>query len=213
MKRILLLGGGGHAKCVINAIRLSSVYAPAGILDIKSRVGQKVLGVSITGCDSDIAAYFKRGIKFCCITLGSTGDPSGRIKLWALAQKAGFKFPNIIHPSAVVSKHAVLGQGIYIGPMAVVNPGALIGDHCILNTGSIIEHDCSIGAFAHIAPGAALSGGVQVGDRAHIGTGCAVTQCVKIGADSVVGAGSVVIRDIPAHVVCCGNPAGKIKSK
>ncbi|OGS08962.1 MAG: hypothetical protein A2270_04660 [Elusimicrobia bacterium RIFOXYA12_FULL_51_18] len=213
MKPILLLGGGGHAKCVINALRLSGVYAPAGILDVKARVGQKVLDVPITGCDSDLTAYFDRGVRFCCITLGSTGDPSGRIKLRTLAQKAGFQFPNIIHPSAVVSEYAALGCGNYIGPMAVVNPGALIGDHCILNTGSIIEHDCNIGDFAHIAPGAALSGGVQVGNRAHIGTGCAVMQYLKIGADSVVGAGSIVVRDIPARVICCGNPAKKIKNK
>ena len=213
MMRVLLLGGGGHAKCVIDAMRLGGKYSPHCVLDIKERAGENVLGVPITGSDADLPAYKRWGIKLCFVALGSTGDPGRRVALWKLAVKAGFKFPSIIHPSALVSSHAVIGRGVYIGPGAIINAGAVIGDGCIINSGAIVEHDCRIGGFVHIAPGAVLSGGVTVGDRVHLGTGCAVTHGVQIGVGSIIGAGGVVVKDIPARAVCVGNPAKKIKSR
>lgn len=211
MKKVLLLGSGGHAKCVIDAMRLVGEYSPHCLLDFKERIGEKVLGVAITGSDSDLPAYRKRGIKLCFVALGSTGDPARRIAVWKLAVKAGFQLPNIIHPSAVVSAHAAIGCGVYIGPGAMVNAGAVIGDGCIINSGAIVEHDCNVGAFVHIAPGAVLSGGVIVGDNAHLGTGCAVTHGLKIGEGSIIGTGSAVVKDIPAQVVCADNPAKYIR--
>lgn len=213
MKKTIVLCGGGHAKCVIDAMRLGGEYSPHCVLDLKERIGEKVLGVKITGSESDLPEYFKRGVKLCFVALGSIGDPSRRIALWKIAAKAGFEFPNIIHPAAAVSAHASLGRGVYVGPGAIINASATVGDGAIINSGAIVEHDCRIGAFAHIAPGAVISGGVAIGDRAHLGTGCAVTHGVSIGKDSVIGAGSVVIKSIPAGTVYAGNPAKKIKNR
>jgi len=210
MKKVILLGGGGHAKCVIDAMRLEGKYSPHCILDLKKNAGKKVLGVPIAGSDADLPSYYRRGIRLCFVALGSTGDPVRRIALWKAAARAGFDFPSIIHPSAIVSVHAVIGCGVYVGPGAIINAGAVIGDGCIINSGAIIEHDCII---SHIAPGAVLSGGVTVGDRTHLGTGCAVTHGVDIGADSIIGAGSVVVRNISPRVVCVGNPAKKIRRR
>ena len=213
MKKVILLGGGGHAKCVIEAMRLGGKYSPYCILDVKARVGEKVLGVKIDGPDSELPAYFQRGIKLCVVALGSIGDPALRIALWKCAEKAGFGFPAIIHPSATVSSYVEIGRGAYVGPRAIINAGTFIGEGCIINSGAIVEHDCRIGAFAHIAPGAVISGGVAVGDRAHLGTGCSVMHGIRIGSDSIIGVGSVVVKDIPARTVCVGNPAKEIKSR
>ena len=213
MKKVILLGSGGHAKSVIDTMRLAGKYSPHCILDLKEQIGKEVLGVPVTGSDADLSTYYRQGIRLCFIALGSTGKPARRIVLWKLALEAGFEFPNIIHPSAVVSPYAVIGRGVYIGPAAIINAGVLIGDGCIINSGAIIEHDCNIGGFVHVAPGAVLSGGVTVGDNAHVGTGCAVMHCVRIGTDSIIGAGSVVIKNIPSRKVCVGNPAKEIKNK
>lgn len=213
MKKVLLLGGGGHAKCVIDAMRSVRVLEPAGVLDIPARKGDTVLGVKIVGSDSDLQVFYKRGLRLAFVALGSTGDSSRRTALWELAERVGFRFPNVVHPAAVVSEHARLGQGIYIGPGAIVNAHAAIGDGCIVNSGAIVEHDCRLGNFVHVAPGAVLSAGVTVGDRTHIGTGCCAAHYLTIGEDTVIGAGSVVVKDLPARAVCLGSPAKKIKSR
>lgn len=213
MKKVLLLCGGGHAKCVIDAMRLGGRYSPAGVLDVRARVGEMVSGVKITGADKDLELFFKRGSRFCFVALGSTGDPSKRISLWSQAEKAGYKFPSIIHPSAIISPNCSIGRGVYIGPGAILNSGATIGDGCIINSGAIVEHDCQIGEFVHIAPRAVLSGGVVVGPRSHIGTGSSVTHYISIDADCVIGTGSVVIKSLRSAGVYIGNPARKIKNR
>lgn len=212
-RKILLLGGGGHAKCVIEAIRAGKKYLPFGVLDRKERVGASVLGVEIVGVDDELQEFYERGVKLCFVALGSTSDPARRIALWKLAEKVGFEFPSIIHSSAVIASDSDIGRGVYIGPGAIVNPGVTIGDGCIINSGAIVEHDCHIGEFVHVAPGTVLSGGVTVGARTHLGTGCSVTHGVKIGTDSIIGVAAVVIKDIPSSVVCVGNPAKTIRNR
>jgi sugar O-acyltransferase (sialic acid O-acetyltransferase NeuD family) len=118
----------------------------------------------------------------------------------------GFFIPNIISPSACVSKYATLGRGIFIGNNTVVNIGSKICDCAIINTGAIVEHDTVIGPFAHIAPGVVLGGGVSVGQRTHIGAGSVVKQKVHIGQNSMIGMGSVVLHSITDATLAYGNP-------
>ncbi len=213
MRKVILLGGGGHAKCVIDAMRLGKKLAPAGILDLPARAGESVLGVKIVGPDEDLRLWSRSCGGLAFVALGSTGDPARRIALWEKAEREGCDFPNVIHPAAAVSPHAALGRGVYVGPGAIVNAGAEVGDGCIINSGAIVEHDCRLGAFVHAGPGAVLCAGVKVGDRTHVGAGSSVVQYLKIGPDTVVGAGATVVKDLPGLAVCVGSPARKIKSR
>lgn len=120
MEKIILFGGGGHCRVVIDAILLGKKYEIIGIIDIAEKIGQKVLDIPIIDDDSKINEYFKKGIKYCFITAGSTGITDLRENLFNLAQGAGFSFPNIIHPSSLVSKFARLGYGNYIAPGVII---------------------------------------------------------------------------------------------
>lgn len=121
-------------------------------------------------------------------------------------------FVTAIHPSAVVSPSAQIGEGTVVMAGAVINADAKIGKHCIVNTGATVDHDCVIEDYCHIAPGAHVSGGTHIGEGTWIGVGSSVIQCLNIGANCMIGAGSVVVRDIPDNVTAFGNPC-KIKNK
>ncbi len=116
-------------------------------------------------------------------------------------------FISLQHPSAIVSRTALIGVNSLISAAAIINAQSTIGTGCIINTGAIIEHECTIKAFAHIAPGATLAGNVTVGKRSFIGAGAVVKQGVTIGDDVIVGAGAVVVKDIPDNITVVGNPA------
>ena len=210
-KKIILLGAGGHCKAVLDILLSYKEYEITGIIDLKDRVGTRVMGISVIGTDQDLQGYYRAGISNCFITVGSIGNPKQRIELYNIAKKIGFEFPNLYSPSAVVSSSVILGQGNFIAHGAIINVGAKIGNFCIINTGAIIEHDCIIGDFAHLSPGAILSGGVTVGDRSHVGTGSMVIQNLEIGSDVIVGAGSVVTRNINKGMVAYGNPSKERK--
>ncbi|AEV70610.1 acetyltransferase [Acetivibrio clariflavus] len=210
-KKILLIGGGGHCKSVLDSLLNSNEYCDIGIIDRKENVGKQIMGVTIIGSDDDLLDIYSKGYQYAFITLGSVGNPALRIKLYNNIKIIGFKIPNIIDSTACVSKYAHIESGVFIGKHAIVNAGAVVNNCSIVNTGAIVEHDCIIGEFVHIAPGAVLSGGVKVGNHSHIGSNATVKQQVQIGASSIIGMGSVVVKDVGEAVMAFGNPCREVK--
>lgn len=196
-KRIIIIGGGGHAKVVIDAIKNAGRFAVCGIVDPGLRKGDTVSGVKVLGGDKELTAIYARGVRSAFIGVGSIGDCGVRKNIRERLKKAGFKSPSVIHPKAIVASDVEIGDGTFIAPGVVINPGAVIGENAIINTSSSIDHDCVVGDFVHVAPGVTVSGGVEIGDDTHIGTGASVTQYVKIGKRCVIGAGVLVRKDLP----------------
>jgi sugar O-acyltransferase (sialic acid O-acetyltransferase NeuD family) len=206
MKDIILIGGGGHCKSIIDSLIENKTFNIIGILDIKDKIDSYIDEVRIIGGDEDLEYYYKQGIQYAFISLGSIGKPNLRISLYEKAKKFGYKIPVIADKASIISKNAVLEEGTFIGKGAIINSGARIGKNCIINTGTIIEHDCTIEDFVHLGPGSVLSGGVTVGERTHVGTNSTIIQYKKIGRDTIIGAGSVVIENIMNGVKAYGNP-------
>ena len=209
-KKLLLIGGGGHCRSVLDSVRAAGIYDEFGIIDFAEG---GCAGVPVIGRDEDIPRLVREGWTDGIITVGSAGNTGIRRRLYAMLkeQDCGLRLPAVIDPAAAVSAGAEIREGAFIGKRAVVNTGAVIGECAIINSGAIIEHDCRIGALAHVSPGAVCCGQVQVGEGAHIGAGSAVRQLVRIGERAVIGIGSVVIRDIPAGATAYGNPCRVVR--
>ncbi len=210
--RILLIGGGGNCKSIIDVILEIDKYTEIGIVDKKPNIVPiKTEKVKYVGNDKDLISLFDSGWKHAFVSIGSVSDPTIRISTYDCLKSIGFTIPNIISKHAIVSPHCVLGEGIFISKGSVVNIGAKIGDCCIINSNCTIEHDCSIGRFVHVAPGAVVCGSVVIGDNSHIGAGSSIKQGITIGENSIIGMGSVVIKNIDSNVVCFGNPCKLVK--
>ncbi len=204
----IILGGGGHAKVLIDSLQLSGGVTLYAVLDKDhSRWGTDLLGVPLIGDDSLLPEMIDRGVNCFVVGIGSIGDCRPRRKLFNLGLSLGFRPFTVIHPTSVLSRWAKVGLGSQLLPCSIVNAGASIGIDAIINTGAIVEHDCIIGDHAHIAIGARLASNVKVGSGALIGAGAIVKQCISIGNEAIVGAGAVVIEDVPAREVVFGVPA------
>lgn len=210
-KKLLLIGGGGHCKSVLDSLLQKNEYTEIGVIDTKENLGKKIINISICGCDEDLIDLYKRDYNYAFITVGSIGDPSLRIKLFKRLEEIGFVIPIIIDSSATISNFVNLEAGIYIGKKVVVNAGTSIGKGAIINTSSIIEHDCTIGNFSHISPGSVLCGGVKIGENSHIGANTVIRQDVKIGVNTIIGLGSVVLHTIGNNLIAYGNPCKEVK--
>lgn len=211
MEKLLLIGGGGHCKSVLDSTRQNTELEVMGIIDMPEKVGTSIVGVEVIGTDSDMEKWFNKGIKHAFITLGSIGDTTLRQKLYEKAKKIGFQFPIIQDPSAIVSNETIIEEGTFIGKGAIINAEVQIGKNAIINSGVIIEHDDVIDDYCHLAPGATLSGNVKIGAHTHLGTNATVIQGIEIGENTVIGAGSVVIRDIRNSVTAYGNPCKEVE--
>ena len=191
MNSIILIGGGGHCKSVIDVIEQEGRFEIAGIIDKPELLGSDVLGYSVIGSDYDLDNLVKK-YQYALITVGQIKTPELRIKLFNLAIKAGFVLPNIISPNAYVSRHSSIGNGTVVMHNAIINPSASIGDNCIINSKALIEHDCLISKHCHISTNATINGGVTVESGCFIGSGAITKEVITIKKGCFIKAGSLV---------------------
>ena len=200
MEEIIIIGGGGHAKVLIDGLEQEGKYKIQYIVDDNEDL-------------HDLLAYkvYRRSHLSATVAVPLIiAIGNGHIR-YQIASSLQASFISTIHPTAVVSKYAEVGSGSQIFANAVVNAGATIGNHCIVNTGTVVEHDCMIHDFVHLSPHSSLAGGVTVGAFTHIGIGATIIENVSIGSNVIIGAGAVVVHNIPDNCTAVGIPARPIK--
>ena len=202
MKRLALLGASGHGKVVAEVAMLSG-WSEVVFFDDAWPQCLRVGVWSVLGTTAQLMADLKQfdGV-FVAI-----GDCKTRLQKLRILASAGADLPTLVHPHAVVSRHAKLGAGTVVMAGAVINADADIGMACIVNTGSTVDHDCHLADGVHISPGANLAGAVKVDSCSWVGIGAVVRQGQIIGPHVIVGAGSVVVSDVPSGQTVVGNPA------
>jgi UDP-perosamine 4-acetyltransferase len=203
--RLVVIGAGGHALPVLDAIGAAGGFDLLGLLD-DAPPAPAVLGCPVLG---PIAGLAGTGAEAAFIAIG---DNATRARLGALCREAGLRLPALIHPSALVSPHARIAEGVQVMARACVGPAAAIGPFALVNTGAIVEHGCEVAAAAHVGPGAVLCGGVRVRARALVGAGAVLRPGVAVGTGAVVGAGAVVVADVPQGARVAGVPARPLRA-
>ena len=194
MEKILIIGNGGHAKSLMDAIEQEERYRISGLVVNDEKEGS--LGYPIIGKDENLEEIYKDGIEYAAMGIGYLGRSVLREEIYKKLKSIGFKFPVICDPSAIISEHIHIGEGSFIGKGAIVNADVSIGKMCIINSGSIIEHDCKIFDYSHISVGSILCGGVNVGRASFVGANATVIQMTKIGENCMIGAGTVICKDV-----------------
>lgn len=202
----LILGAGGHARVLIDALQLTGSNILGALEPDASFWGKSILGVPILAGDDEILS-FKLDEVVLVNALGSVSSTKARQKLFELWTSRGYTFSSVIHPTAVISKHATLAQGVQVMASAVIQAGVTVAENTVINTAAVIEHDCKLGAHVHIAPKACLAGGVKVGQGSHVGLGASVLQTLSLGDDCLIAAGAVVVNSVQRKGKVKGVPA------
>lgn len=196
-RAIVVYGGGGHGKTLIDLLRRLGIYQIAGVIDDGLPAGAQVLGLPVLGGAEVLPELHRQGIRLAVNAVGGIGNLAIRVQVFSRLAEAGFVCPAVIHPSAVVEASARLSPGVQVFALAYVGSEARVGFGGIVNTGSILSHDCTLGDYVNISPGAILAGEVQVGPGTLVGMGATVNLQVKIGAGARIGNGATVKADVP----------------
>lgn len=205
---IHLLGAGGHARVVIDALRCCGWDQHHITLhdDCVDLVGGQVLGCPIQG-PAQAGAMPNSWIH------AAIGDNAARRRVLERCGINMARWLNVRHPSAVVAESATVGAACFFAARSVTGPCTWLGRSVIINHGAIVDHDCQVGDFSHIAPGATLGGGVRVGQGVLVGSGAIVLPGVVIGDYALVGAGAVVLANVAAGITVAGVPAHTINKR
>jgi len=119
---------------------------------------------------------------------------------------------NKIHPLAVVSPDAKLGDNIEIGPFAFVDANVEIGDGCHILNGATIYNHVRMGCDCTVFPGAVVGAipqdlkfegeesWVEIGDRVNIRECATINRGTKASGKGVTRVGSDTLIMSYAHV-------------
>lgn len=198
LQSVAVLGGGGHAKVVIQTL-LDAGFPVSGVYDDAPELrGQSILGVRVRGTIQEFQPA--AGVGAVC----AIGNNEIRRDV---VQSVNADWISAVHPAAMVAPTARIGRGTIVMAGAVIQVDAVIEDHVIVNTGATVDHDCIVNDFCHVAPGANVAGECRLGTGVMMGIGSCSIQQIDIGEWSTVGAGAAVVRHIPSGVVAVGVPA------
>lgn len=211
MKPLVIYGTGGHAAEVLDLIDAINTIQPTWqvdgfLVDASFQDAPFYLGYPVLGDHGYLQTSPETAI---VIALGN-GQARQMIADKIRNLITSPFFPTLIHPEAIISSRATLGEGIQICAQSIIQARASIADHVIINVACSISHDCTIGPFATLAPGARLAGNVTVASHTSLGIGVVAIPGVHLGQGSIVGAGAVLIRDVPPASTVAGNPATRI---
>ncbi len=194
-KPIIIVGGGGHAKVLVDILRRLHCQL-VGIVDPNQTVGADWLGLAVLGGDDAVFDYPAADIGLINGVGSIPKDKGLRVSLYNMFSARGYGFKTVVDPAAFIAGDVGLGEGVQVMAGAIIQAGTKIAENSCVNSGAIVEHDCRIGRHVHVAPGSILGGSVEVGDFVHIGAGATIIQGITIGSGSIIGAGSVVTKDI-----------------
>ncbi|WP_322805532.1 acetyltransferase [Thermanaerothrix sp.] len=194
---VVLYGGGGHGKVLIELIQALGMYRLVGIIDDGLAAGNQVLGVPVLGGAEILPHLYQQGVRLAVNGVGGIGRPEVRWRVFEILLQAGLTCPALVHPAAYVERSAQLDGGVQVLPQAYLSSAVKVGFGTVINAGVVVSHDCVLGRCVNLSPGALLAGGVQVEDFAQIGMGATINIGITIGRGARVGNGATVKADVP----------------
>lgn len=195
---VIIYGGGGHGKAVIDLVRSLGTFDIIGVIDDGISKGEEVLGVPVLGSKGELGGLQEKGIRLALNAVGGVGDVHSRVEVFRRLVKAGFAFPSLIHPTAFVEPSVKLESGVQVFPHAYIGSDSEVGFGCIVNTAAVVSHDCTLSPYVNIAPGALLAGGVTIGEGVLVGMGATLNLHVAVGPNARIGNSAVIKDDVPA---------------
>ena len=213
---VVVYGTAGTARDILEAMEADNAarrrWNILGFLDDNADLlGQEVMGYPVLGGGGALEALpALRGVK---VVLGMANDRNLLIRktVRARLRLGADRFPVIVHPTAVVSRHSQIGEGAVFLAGSFCSNLTTVGRHVLVLPGTIIGHDAVVGDYVSFSDNVATGGGFRIGEGSYVGQGASIIPGARIGARCLVGMGAVVIRDVPDGAVVVGNPARVIR--
>jgi len=211
MKNLIIIGAGGCGREVLqwalDANKREPIWNIKGFLDDNPHaLDGKSCAAKIIGTVDGYPLYYPDDEFVCAI-----GSPAVKRRVVELLKARGAAFANVIHPTAVVSDSAWLGEGVILYPFAIVSPDAAVGDCCIINMHSAVAHDASLDDYCTISAFCDITGNCTLGKGVFMGTGAKLTPGVSVGEKAFICAGSIVFNNVKPETKVLGNPARRLK--
>jgi len=195
--KVIIYGGGGLSKMIVESVRVLGCYQIVGIIDDSLPKGTEIIGSPVLGGVDVLPELYQSGVRLAVNSVGGIGDYSVRLNVFHQLAQAGFVCPSIVHPSAHVDPSARLEAGVLILAQSYVSGNAVVGMGSLINNSVVVSHDCVLGVCTNLSPGAMTAGDVIIEDFAQIGMNVTINIGVRVGRECRIGNGATIKKDIP----------------
>lgn len=195
--KVVIYGGGGLSKMIIETVRVLGAYQIVGVIDDNMKKGTDVIGSPVIGGADILPKLKKDGICQAVNSVGGIGNYKVRLDIFHMLAKVGFVCPAIVHPTAHIDPSARLDAGVLVLAQSYVSGNAVVGMGTLINNSVVVSHDCVLGVCTNLSPGALIAGDVIIGDFTQLGMNATVNIGVKIGKECLIGNGATIKKDIP----------------
>lgn len=210
--RSVIIGAGTYGEVYLAYLQEAGVDIVGFLDDDPKYANQNVRGVPVIGTISKLetlmTSYGVEGV-YCPL-----GNNKLRVKFLLKAKELGYKTPNYIHPSVIISPNVSIGEGVYILLGTTIMPHTVVKDYVMISMGVHLAHHCELDEGVFLSTGCNFGASIHAHKYAYCGISSTImTGMHELGEDCLIGAGAVVIRDVPERAVMAGVPAKVLKIK
>jgi len=191
-QKIVVIGGGGHAKVVMSLINKLTFFEIVGYTDIQNK--GRMLNYDYMGNDTDFLNV-SNDINYAAFGIGENVDQSMKKNIIEKYKKNGINFPTLISPHAIINEDVEFGEGTIILDGVIINPSTRIGSFVTVYPNCVIEHDTIIEDNVYLAPSVNMCGGVIIKANSKIGNGVTIKDYITIKPNSLIESGTIIKND------------------
>lgn len=213
--KLAVIGAGKAALQLYDSLTNSQLFELVKFYDADIVAAQKKLfGIEIVRGDivKNVTADFFNGQFDKCI-ISFSGNVQARSDLYGKLKDHGVQFANIIHNTAYISEHCLVGEGNLIFANVRLGPFCTVGDNNVISAACSIEHNNIIGSHNTFGPGVLFSGSCTVGDGNKFGTMIGVEPNVTIGSQNIIASSQVLTASLGNNKLIRSKTGSEIKDR
>ncbi|MFY8166708.1 MAG: hypothetical protein ACOVJ8_08960 [Sediminibacterium sp.] len=201
MKELIILGAGGTAFDLVDIAHSMNKIKPTwnilGFLDDNLKLqGTIIYGYPVIGTIPDSINFTNA---FFVSSIGDAYRPELRKTVRNKVPFPNNRFASLVHPTAVISDTASVGEGVVIYPNVTLSSMVKVGHDVFLCGNTFLGHECEIGNHCILSVGNFLASDVHVGDCCYLGVGVMVRHQLSIGQNSLIGMGSKLVKNVKPY--------------
>lgn len=194
MQNLIIVGLGNTAEHVFSFVKRHDLFNIIGFavdecyIDTPTFMGLKVYPLE------RLSEYVDKEKDFIYVALLWNRLNRDRKDLYLRLRKEGWKFANLVSPTAVVE--GSIGENCWIHDFSSIWFDSKVGNNVIIRPYVMIAEKCTIGDHAYFAPHAIVAGKCEVGEQTFVGLNATIFDTRKVGKKCIIGACTAIKRDV-----------------
>lgn len=200
VKKIIILGSSGGCLDLIDLIEdinaKKKTFTILGLLDDNKNNNNLAYPYKILGSFNKVKKYLKNKDIYFATAIGSQKNFFNKKKILKSLNISLSKFPNLIHPQAIIKTTIPLGKGNIFHSGVKINRNVKINNMNLFLQNSIIHHDTNIGSYNFFNSATTVAGNVKIKNSNYFGQKVNIRDKVTINSYNLIGMGSIIIKNI-----------------